>query len=47
MKIQKEDRVEPVPGNDLVISLDYNIQMYAQQEAEKVMEAKGQTMCRF
>ena len=36
-----EDRVEPVPGNDLVISLDYNIQMYAQQEAEKVMEAKG------
>ena len=37
----KEDRVEPVPGNDLVISLDYNIQMYAQQEAEKVMEAKG------
>ena len=37
----KEDRVEPVPGNNLVISLDYNIQMYAQQEAEKVMEAKG------
>ena len=36
----KEDRVEPVPGNDLVISLDYNIQMYAQQEAERVMEQK-------
>ncbi|HBN56959.1 MAG TPA: peptidoglycan glycosyltransferase [Lachnospiraceae bacterium] len=37
----KEERVESVPGNDLVISLDYNIQSYAQQEALKVMEAKG------
>ena len=30
-----------MPGNDLVISLDFNILMYAQQEAEKVMEAIG------
>ena len=35
-----EDRIEPVPGNTLQISLDYNIQMYAQQMAEKVMEEK-------
>lgn len=37
----KEERVESVPGNDLVVSLDYNIQFYAQQEALKVMEAKA------
>lgn len=36
----KEERVESVPGNDLIVSLDYNIQSYAQQEALKVMEAK-------
>ena len=36
----KEERVESVPGNDLVVSLDYNIQFYAQQEALKVYEAK-------
>ncbi len=35
-----EDRVEPVAGNTLQISLDYNIQMYAQQMAEKVMAEK-------
>lgn len=35
-----EDRIEPVPGNRLQISLDYNIQKYAQQAAEKVMEEK-------
>lgn len=35
-----ERRVEPVPGYDLQISLDYNIQMYAQQAALKVMEEK-------
>lgn len=35
-----EDRIEPVPGNTLQISMDYNIQMYAQQMAEKVMEEK-------
>ena len=35
-----EDRIEPIPGNTLQISLDYNIQAYAQQAAEKVMEEK-------
>ena len=35
-----EDRVEPVAGNTLQISLDYNIQLYAEQMAEKVMEEK-------
>nr|WP_296267035.1 penicillin-binding transpeptidase domain-containing protein [uncultured Merdimonas sp.] len=35
-----EDRAEPVPGHSLQISLDYNIQTYAQQMAEKVMEEK-------
>ena len=36
-----ESRVEPVEGYDLHISLDKNIQMYAQQAALKVMEEKG------
>ena len=36
----RENRVEPAAGNDLVVSLDYNIQSYAQQEALKVMEYK-------
>ena len=36
-----EDREEPVAGHDLTISLDYNIQMYAQQMALKVKEEKG------
>ena len=31
---------EPVPGYDLYVSLDRNIQQYAQQEAERVMEQK-------
>ena len=35
-----EDRVEPVPGHTLQISLDYNLQTYAQQMAEKVLEEK-------
>lgn len=35
-----EERVEPIAGKTLQISLDYNIQMYAQQAAEKVMEEK-------
>ncbi len=35
-----ERRAEPIDGNNLHISLDYNIQMYAQQAATKVMEAK-------
>ena len=35
-----EDRIEPVPGDTLRVSLDYNIQSYCQQAAEKVMEEK-------
>lgn len=35
-----EDRIEPVAGNTLKISLDYNIQAYCQQAAVKVMEEK-------
>ena len=36
-----ERRQEPVDGNNLHISLDYNIQMYSEQAAKKVMEAKS------
>lgn len=36
-----EDRIEPIPGNDLHISLDMNIQQYAQQAALATMERKG------
>lgn len=35
-----EDRVEPTAGNTLKISLDYNIQMFCEQAAKKVMEEK-------
>ena len=35
-----EERLEPVAGNTLQLSLDYNIQKYAQQAAEKVMQEK-------
>ncbi|MDO5572921.1 MAG: penicillin-binding transpeptidase domain-containing protein [bacterium] len=35
-----EDRIEPVDGNDLRISMDINIQKYAQQIAEKAMVQK-------
>lgn len=35
-----EERVEPIDGNTLVTSLDVNIQKYATQAAEKVLEAK-------
>lgn len=35
-----EDRIEPVAGNDLTISLDVNIQKYAEQAASQVMEKK-------
>lgn len=33
-----ESRLEPIAGNDLCISLDANIQKFAEQAAEKVME---------
>ena len=35
-----ENRKEPIPGNDLYISMDFNIQSYATQLCEQVMEAK-------
>ncbi|RGO27788.1 peptidoglycan glycosyltransferase [Dorea sp. OM02-2LB] len=35
-----EDRIEPIPGNTLEVTLDYNLQTYAQQAAEKVLEEK-------
>lgn len=35
-----ESRIDPVPGNDLRISLDANIQEFAEQAALKVMEEK-------
>ena len=35
-----EGRVEPVPGNDLTLSLDWNIQTYATQLALQAMEQK-------
>lgn len=36
-----ETRAEPLAGNSLTVSLDVNIQRYAEQAALKVMEAKG------
>ena len=36
-----EDRIEPVAGNKLTVSLDVNIQKYAEQAAYQVMEKKG------
>ncbi len=36
-----ESRLEPINGNDLVISLDYNIQMYCEQVAESAYVRKG------
>lgn len=35
-----ESRQEPIAGNNLVISMDYNIQKFAEQAALKVMEQK-------
>lgn len=37
----KEIRVEPVSGYNLVTSIDINIQQYAEQTLEKVVEAKN------
>lgn len=36
-----ERRIEPIPGQDLILSLDYNIQSYAQQLATQAMLTKG------
>ena len=35
-----EDRIEPVAGGSLRISLDYNIQLFCEQAAQKVLEEK-------
>ncbi len=40
LEAASEHRKEPVPGNDLVVSLDYNIQSYATQLAKQVMATK-------
>ena len=37
---EPETRIEPVPGNDLYLTLDYNIQSYCTQAAMKTYEAK-------
>ena len=36
-----EDRIEPVAGNDLRISLDMEIQQYAEQLAYQTLEKKN------
>ncbi len=36
-----DDRVEPIAGNDLHVSLDINIQQYAEQAAYETLEKKG------
>lgn len=41
VKNAAEERLEPVPGNTLTLSLDVNIQKYAEQAAYQVMEKKG------
>ena len=38
---EAEDRIEPIAGQDLHISLDVNIQRYCEQAAYQVMEKKG------
>lgn len=38
---EAEDRIEPVAGNSFYTSLDINIQKFAQQAAEDVLEAKN------
>lgn len=37
---EAEERIEPVAGKDLVTSIDYNIQMYATQLAQRTLETK-------
>lgn len=40
IKNEAEGRIEPIPGDDLYISIDVNIQKYAEQAAGKVYKAK-------
>lgn len=35
-----EDRIEPKPGNNLITTIDVNIQQYAEQAAKKILKAK-------
>ena len=37
---EAEERVEAIAGNNLHVTLDYNIQMYCEQAAKKVLEEK-------
>ena len=41
-----EDRLEPVAGNDLRLTLDMEIQQYAQQLAYQTLEKKIAKKCR-
>lgn len=41
VKNAAEERLEPVAGNTLTLSLDVNIQKYAEQAAYQIMEKKG------
>ena len=41
IEMAAEERIEPISGNDLYISLDYNLQCFAQQAAEKVRKEKN------
>lgn len=40
LELVEEGRKEAIPGKNVLLSLDVNIQKYAQQAAEKVMEEK-------
>ncbi|MCI8804574.1 MAG: PASTA domain-containing protein [Clostridiales bacterium] len=40
MKDGRESRIEPISGYNLVTSIDINLQQYAEQTVEKVVEAK-------
>ncbi len=41
IKDAAENRIEPVPGNSVYLSLDINIQKFAEQAADTVMKAKN------
>lgn len=41
IKNAAEERIEPKPGNSIKLSLDINMQKYAEQAAKKVLEAKN------
>lgn len=41
LEAEGERRIEPVAGNQLTISLDYNLQNYCEQAAQKVMQEKS------